>query len=140
MESEASEEVIIKLKKSLLKYYKKGPADVKEFLYGWERKRYFKKDLRPKLNELINFMTATVSFIECEHANSFFIQKMLETAALILISYNMDPDNILDEAKESWIVKLMIKSKELKELKPKIEELEFQTLRLLNMICKFRCN
>lgn len=72
--------------------------------------------------------------------NSLFVQKMIETAAFILITFNVDSNNINDEVKESWITKLLIKCKEIKELYVKIEELEYKTLKMLNMLCRLRLN
>lgn len=64
-EIELSEEFVNKLKRHILKFYKKGPADIKEFLYGWERKKYFKGDMMPRLKELIGYMDTTCAFVEC---------------------------------------------------------------------------
>ena len=62
----------------------------------------------------------------------------MKTAALILISYNSE--NIAEEVYESWIVKLLKVSKGLKACRTKIEVLEYKTLNMLSVICKFRLN
>ena len=83
-------------------------------------------------------MDTAASLIECEHTNSSFINRMMKTAALILISYNSE--NIAEEVYESWIVKLLKVSKGLKACRTKIEVLEYKTLNMLSVICKFRLN
>ena len=68
-----AEDVVGKVRKHVMKFFRKGPSDIKEFLYGWERKRYSKKDMDPKLKLMMNYLDTATSLIKCEHVNSKFI-------------------------------------------------------------------
>jgi hypothetical protein len=83
-------------------------------------------------------METAISLIECEHVDSKFVYRMLKSAALIFISYNIE--EVPEEGEKSWIVRLLKVAKTLKSCKNKIEVLEFKTLKLLQVICRFRLN
>lgn len=123
--------MVQRVRKHVNEFFKRGPSDVMEFLYGWQRKRYIKKDVDPKLKLLINYIDTTTSLIECEHTNSSFISRMLKTAALILISNNIPMESMFEEAMESWIVKLLLVAKTIKSCRNKVEILEHKTLMML---------
>jgi hypothetical protein len=93
------------VRKHVIKFFKKGPLDSKVFFYGWEGKTYSKKEIDPKLKLMIKYIDCATSLIECEHVNSSFIQKMLESSALILLTNHSEELNKYIE--EYWIAKLL---------------------------------
>jgi len=94
--------------------------------------------MQPKLKLLASYLDTATSLIECEHTNSSFIQRMLKTAALILVSYSAER---LDEtAKEKWLIKMLSNAMAVKGARNLVENIEFKTLYMLKVICKFRQN
>jgi hypothetical protein len=64
---------------------------------------------------------------------------MLNAAAIIIISYHYK-DMPNTEEEKSWIYMVLYVAKKTKRCKEKVEILEFKTLKLLEVICKFRLN
>jgi hypothetical protein len=94
---------------NVLNYFEDGPDGILEYLYGYTGKRYTKREVDPKLKGLFTYIDLASSLIECEHADSRFIHKMLKSVALVMMTFKID--DISDDAKENWIVKLIIITK-----------------------------
>ena len=92
------------------------------FFYGYEHKIFFKKDIDPKLELVTTYIDTATSLIECEHANSEFINQMLEIAAYILVGCAKS-DLPVDWVKEHWVVILITVAKRIKSCKSKVEHL-----------------
>ena len=132
------EDVVLRVRESVSKFFSEGPPGIIEFLYGYSRKHYSKRDMEPKMRLILNNVETATSLIECEHVDSRFIYRMLKTAALIFISYNID--EIPEEAEKNWMVIILKIAREIKSFRSKIEILEFKTLKMLEVICRYRMN
>ena len=88
---------------------------------------------------MFNYIDAANSLIECELVDSKFIYRMLMAAATIFISYHYQ-DMPHTEEDKSWIYMVLQVAKKTKRIKERIEILEYKTLRLLEVICRFRLN
>ena len=62
----------------------------------------------------------------------------MKTAALIMITYKLE--DIPDEAEEYWIIKLIKVTRTLKNCRDKLDVIERRTLKMLEVICKYRLN
>lgn len=93
------------MRDNVYKFFKKGPDDIIEFLYGYKNKKFYKKDIDPKLVLVSSYIENATSLIECEHVDSKFVFRMLKITALIFIGYhNLD---IQEELEKYWIVPLL---------------------------------
>jgi hypothetical protein len=88
---------------------------------------------------MFNYIDAATSLIECELVDSKFIYRMLQAAAVIFISYHYEDMPHTDEEK-SWIYMVLQVAKKTKRCREKTEILEYKTLKLLDVICRFRLN
>lgn len=91
------------------------------------------------LTLMFNFIDCATSLISCELVDSKFIYRMLMAAAMIFISYHYKEMPKTEEDK-SWIYMVMQVAKKTKKCREKIEVLEYKTLIMLEVICKFRMN
>jgi len=89
----------------IILFFSKGPSDIVEFLYSYATKSYTKEDVDPKLKLLLNYLDSSISLIECEHVDSKFIYRMIKTASLIFLSYNID--EYPEEGEKSWISRFL---------------------------------
>jgi hypothetical protein len=88
---------------------------------------------------MFNYIDCATSLIESELVDSKFIYRMLHAAAIIIISYHYK-DMPSTEEEKSWIYIVLYVAKKTKKCKEKIEILEFKTLKMLQVICKYRLN
>ena len=78
----------------------------------------------------MNYLDTAQSLVECEHVDAPFIYRMLKTAAMIFVTYNMSEVPEEMESK-NWIVRFLIVCKTVKSIHSKIEILEQKTLKIL---------
>ncbi len=62
---------------------------------------------------MINYLDAAQSLVECEHVDALFIYRMLKTAAMIFVTYNLTEVPEEMETK-NWIVRFLIVCKTVK--------------------------
>lgn len=74
-------------------------------MYSYATKTYSKADIDPKLKLFINNIEIATALIECEQVDSRFIHRMIKTAALVFLSYNIV--EVPEEGEKSWIVRFM---------------------------------
>jgi hypothetical protein len=115
------------------------PDVLQTFLYSFESRRYTKKDVTTVLTLMFNFIDTATSLIGCELVDSKFVYRMLMAAAMIFISYHYKEMPKTEEDK-SWIYMVMQVAKKTNKCREKIEVLEYKTLKMLEVICKFRMN
>ncbi|CDW72551.1 inositol-triphosphate receptor [Stylonychia lemnae] len=137
-QQESIREAVEKVRQLVMQFFSTGPSDIIEFLYSYATKTYTREDVDPKLKLLLNYMDTSISLIECEHVDSRFIYRMIKTAALIFLSYNID--EMPEEGEKSWIVRFLKVAKKQRGCENKIEQLEIRTLQMLKILCKFRLN
>ena len=127
------------LREHVYNFFSTMPEVLQSFLYSFESNRYSKKAVTAVLTLLFNYVDCATSLIESELVDSKFIYRMLNAAAIIIISYHYK-DMPNTEEEKSWIYMVLYVAKKTKRCKEKIEILEFKTLKLLEVICKFRLN
>jgi len=88
---------------------------------------------------MFNFIDTATSLIACELVDSKFIYRMLMAASMIFVRYQYKEMPKTEEDK-SWIYMVMQVAKKTKRCRDKIEILEYKTLKMLEIICKFRMN
>lgn len=125
-----NQEAVERVRQNVQKFFKFGPTDIVEFLYGYARKTYTKNDLLPKMKLLLSYLETAQAIIECEHADASFVYSMLKAAAFVLYTYNTD--EIPEEAETaSWLVRFLKVCKTVKTIHPKIEAVQERMLQIL---------
>jgi hypothetical protein len=127
------------LREHVYTFFSGMPEVLQSFLYSFESRRYTKKDVTSVLTLMFNYIDTATSLIESELVDSKFIYRMLQAAAVIFISYHYEnmPDT---EEDKSWVYMVLQVAKKTKRCKEKVEILEFKTLKMLEIICRFRLN
>lgn len=127
------------LRMQVYNFFSGMPDVLRTFLYSFESRRYTKKDVTSVLTMMFNFIDAATSLIACELVDSKFVYRMLMAAAMIFVSYHYKEMPKTEEDK-SWIYMVMQVAKKTKRCREKIEVLEYKTLKMLEVVCKFRMN